>query len=101
MPTKSQAASYAATLHYLQAVESVGSTDGIAVNLAMRERPVDYFGKTGFIRPDGRVMYDLSLYEVKAPNEFEKPWDYYKEVRKIPAKEAFRGPDNSKCALAR
>lgn len=100
MPTKSQAASYAATLHYLRAVDRAHSTDGLVVNRVMREIPVDYFGKTGFVRQDGRVMYDLSLYEVKSPAESTKPWDYYKELRKIPAKDAFRSLEDGKCAIS-
>jgi branched-chain amino acid transport system substrate-binding protein len=101
MPTKSQAATYAATLHYLHSVATVGNTDAVAVNTAMRARPVQYFGRQGIIRADGRVTYDMTLYRVKSPAESQKPWDYYKEVRKIPADQAFRPLVDGKCPLVR
>lgn len=99
MPTKSQAASYAATLHWLKAAAAVGTTDGIAVNAQMRRMKGDYFGKPVTIRVDGRVMYDLTLYQVKAPSESVSPWDYYKPITTIPAEEAFRSLADGKCAL--
>lgn len=100
MPTKSQAASYAATLHWLKATQAAGTTDGIAVNAQMRRMPGDYFGKPVTIRADGRVMYDLALYQVKAPSESTKPWDYYKPVTIMSAEEAFRPMADGKCPLS-
>jgi branched-chain amino acid transport system substrate-binding protein len=91
MPTKEQAAVYASVRHYLKAVAAAGTDDALTVNRKMRELPVDYFGATGSIRPDGRVLYDLTLYKVKSPAESRKPWDYYEAVRTI-AKEAAFGP---------
>jgi branched-chain amino acid transport system substrate-binding protein len=41
------------------------------------------------------------LYEVKAPAESKKPWDYYKLVREIPAAEAFRPISESECPLVK
>ena len=69
MPTKQQAGTYASVLHYLKAVDAAGSVDGAEVNARMREMPVDYLGRDGRIRPDGRVLYDVTLYEVKPPGE--------------------------------
>ena len=60
MPTKEQAAVYASVRHYLKAIEATGSDDAHIVNRQMREMPVDYFGQTAVIRPDGRVLYDLN-----------------------------------------
>ena len=45
----------------------------------------DFFGK-GQIRADGRYVHDMYLMEVKKPSESTKPWDYYKMVKKLPAK---------------
>ncbi len=63
MPTKSQAASYGATLHWLEAMRIAETTDGTAVNAQMRRMPGDYFGKPVTIRADGRATYDLALYQ--------------------------------------
>jgi branched-chain amino acid transport system substrate-binding protein len=97
MPTKEQAAVYASVRHYLKAVEATGTDDGRVVNRKMREMPVDYFGQTGSIRPDGRVLYDLTLYKVKSPSASKYPWDYYQPVRVIPKENAFGGAAASTC----
>lgn len=100
MPTKSQAASYAAALHWLKAARDVGTTDGIAINTQMRRVSGDYFGKPVIIRADGRVMYDLALYQAKAPAESTKPWDHYKPVMTMRAEEAFQPIADGKCPLS-
>lgn len=97
MPTKEQAAVYASVRHYLKAVEATGTDDGRVINRKMREMPVDYFGQTGSIRPDGRVLYDLTLYKVKSPSASKYPWDYYQPVRVIPKESAFGGATASAC----
>ena len=97
MPTKEQAAVYASVRHYLKAVEAAGSDDGRAVNRKMREIPVDYFGQTTTIRPDGRVLYDLTLYKVKSPSASKYPWDYYQPIRVIPKENAFGSAESSIC----
>jgi branched-chain amino acid transport system substrate-binding protein len=99
MPTKSQAASYAATLHYLKAASAVGWTDGRAVNKQMREQTGDYFGQSVKIRDSGRALYDLTLYQVKAPAESQRAWDYYKKIKVIPADRAFPSATGGKCDL--
>ena len=100
MPTKEQAATYASVAHYLKAIAATGSKDGTVVSQKMRAMPVDYFGRKGTIRADGRVLYDMTLYEVKAPSESKYPWDYYKLVRTIPADKAFRPLADGGCLLA-
>ncbi|PWC34679.1 ABC transporter permease [Azospirillum sp. TSO35-2] len=97
MPTKEQANTYLATLHWLKGVKAAGSTDAAAVTAAMKAMPTDYFGTPGSIRKDGRVLYDLNLYQVKSPAESKAPWDYYKQVRSIPASEAFLPLETSGC----
>jgi branched-chain amino acid transport system substrate-binding protein len=92
MPSKSQANTYVAVTNYLKALDAAKSDDAEAVSKQMKAGPVDYFGKTAMIRQTGRVVYDLTVYEVKKPDESKYPWDYYKPVRKISAEEAF-GPD--------
>ena len=90
MPSRNHASIYAAVTHYLKAVKAAGTDDTAAVGKAMRAAPVAYFGHPAFMRSDGRVMYDLTLYRVKAPAQSKAPWDYYEKVRDIPAAEAFR-----------
>ncbi len=97
MPTKNQAAIYIATRHYLRACESAKTSDALAVNRAMRARPVDYFGHPARVREDGRVIYDLTLYRVKTPQESHAPWDYYQKLATIAGDSAFL-PANPACA---
>ena len=100
MPTKDHAATYASILHYLRAVDAAGSDDAEAVNAQMRRMPVDFFGRPGSIRADGRVVYDLTLYQIKSPQESKYPWDFQKPVRTISAAEAFRPENQGGCPIA-
>lgn len=101
MPTKQQAATYASLLHYLKAADAAGTVEAQAVNAKMREMPIDFFGRAGSIRADGQVVYDLTLYQVKSPEESQYPWDYLKKVRDIPAAAAFRALSDSRCPLVK
>ena len=101
MPTKQQAATYASVIHYLKAADAAGTLEAQAVNARMRAMPVDFFGRAGSIRPDGQVIYDLTLYQVKSPGESQYPWDYYKKVRDIPAADAFRPLAEDGCPLGK
>ncbi|WP_042694956.1 ABC transporter substrate-binding protein [Azospirillum sp. B506] len=101
MPTKEQANTYLATLHWLKGVEAAGTTEAEPVTAAMKAMPTDYFGTPGSIRKDGRVLYDLDLYQVKGPAESKAPWDYYKQVRSIPASEAFLPIGTSTCPFVK
>src|SRR3974377_1680803 len=71
MPNHMHAGVYSAVLHYLKAVDKVGSAaDGAAVVAAMKAMPTDdpLFGK-GAIRADGRKIHPMYLLQVKAPAE--------------------------------
>ena len=96
MPTKTHAAVYVSTLHYLHAMQQAGTRDAQAVNKAMRAIPVENFGRPTTVRADGRVVYDLGLYRVKAPAQSRQAWDYYESIGSIPAAEAFL-PINPAC----
>jgi branched-chain amino acid transport system substrate-binding protein len=100
MPTKNQAAIYAACRHFLEAVKATGGTDPLAVNKAMRQMPVAWFGRPASIRADGRVLFDLTLYRVKSPAESKAPWDYYTSLRDIPQSEAFLPINSAVCTVA-
>ncbi len=105
-PTMAHAGVYGGVLHYLKAVEAVGAAaakaDGAATVAAMKRLPTSdpLFGE-GSIRPDGRKIHPMFLYEVKSPAESRGPWDYYKLVREIPAAEAFRPLADGNCPLIR
>ncbi len=86
VPSKNQALVYTAVLHYLQAVDAAGTDEAVAANKAMRAAPVDYFGRPATLRQDGRLLYDVTLYRVKKPEESRAPWDYYAPVQTIPAR---------------
>ena len=96
MPTQNQANIYAATLHFLRAMAGAGTRDPVAVNRAMRARPLDFFGTPTTVRADGRVLHNLTLYRVKAPGESKAPWDYLAPIGSIPASDAFL-PANPAC----
>jgi branched-chain amino acid transport system substrate-binding protein len=96
-----QAGVYSSVLHYLKAVEALKSdADGKAVAAKMKEMPTDdrLFGK-GTLRPDGRKVHDLYLFEVKKPAESKYPGDFYKLRATIPAAEAFRPLHEGGCPL--
>jgi branched-chain amino acid transport system substrate-binding protein len=101
-PTMVHAGVYAATLHYLKAVEALKSDDGTKVIAKMKETATDdpLFGK-GTIRADGRKLHPMYLFEVKKPAESKAPWDYYKLRATIPADQAFRPMDQGDCPLVK
>lgn len=101
LPTRQQAGVYAAVRHYLQAAQATGSDDAEAINVQMKKTPIDYFGHPGSIRPDGRVIYPVTLYEVKKPAESKYAWDYLKPVRQVDADQAFRPLKDGDCSLVK
>jgi branched-chain amino acid transport system substrate-binding protein len=100
MPSREQAGVYASVRHYLKAVDVAGTDDADAVSAAMKRLPIDRFGAPAQIQANGRVVYDLGVYEVKAPDQSHYPWDYYKKIATIPGSEAFRAANASGCELA-
>lgn len=101
-PTMTQAGVYSSVLHYLKAVAASESTEGNVVADKMREIPIkDPIMHNASIRPDGRVIHDMYLYEVKTPAESKNPWDYSKLVATIPAQDAFKPLSESTCSLVK
>jgi branched-chain amino acid transport system substrate-binding protein len=101
MPTMIHAGVYSAVLHYLKAVEELGSKDdSTAIVEKMKEMPTDdpVFGQ-GEVRQDGRKIHPMYLFEVKSPEESEGPWDYYKLIAEIPVERAFRPMEEGGCEL--
>lgn len=99
MPTKLQAATYASVKSYLAAIKEVGTDEAKAVTAQMKKMPIDFFGKPARIRQDGRVVYDLNLYKVKAPSASKYAWDYYEKIAAIPGDQAFRPEKDGGCSL--
>ncbi|MHB8493687.1 MAG: ABC transporter substrate-binding protein [Casimicrobiaceae bacterium] len=100
-PTMNQAAYYSAVMHYLQAVKAVGSTDPDKVMAEMKKTKInDFFAKGGYIRPDGLMVHDMYVMQVKTPAESKYPWDYYKVLKVMPGEEAF-GPMTGLCKFAK
>jgi branched-chain amino acid transport system substrate-binding protein len=105
VPNSVQAGQYAAVLHYLKTVASMGPENarasGRAAIESMKAMPTEdpIFGK-GSVRKDGRVIHDMHLFEVKSPEQSKEPWDYYIHKRTVPAAEAFRPLKDGGCAMA-
>ena len=99
MPSSLQAADYSATLQYLNAVKAAGTDDPEKAWDKFKTTKInDMYAKNGTIRPDGRMVHDMFLMQVKAPNESKTPWDYFKIVATIPGEQAFTTKAETKCA---
>ncbi|GJJ02504.1 branched-chain amino acid ABC transporter substrate-binding protein [Duganella rhizosphaerae] len=99
-PSMLQAADYSAAANYLKAVKAVGSDDTDKVMAYLKANKInDMFAKNGVIRPDGRMVHDMYLMEVKKPSESKYPWDYYKVVATIPGDQAYATKAETKCSL--
>ncbi len=99
MPSSIQAGDYSAAYNYLQAVKATNSDDADKVLAQMRKTKVnDIFAKGGFIREDGRMVHDMYLMQVKAPDKSVEPWDYYNVVQTFKGEDAWQTKADSKCA---
>jgi len=99
-PSMLQAADYSATMTYLNAVKTLGTDDSEKVLAYMKKTKInDMFTKNGEIRPDGRMVHDMYLMQVKTPAESKYPWDYYKVIATIPGAQAYATKAETKCAL--
>lgn len=99
-PSMLHAADYSAVTFYLNAVKAIGSDDGDKVMAKMKSTKVnDFFAKNGVVRPDGRMVHDMYLMQVKTPAESKYEWDYYKQIETIPGEEAYMKKAETKCAL--
>jgi branched-chain amino acid transport system substrate-binding protein len=102
MPTMIQAGLYSATMHYLKAIEAIGTDEAPKVMAQMRATPInDFFAHDGKIRIDGRMIHDMYLFEVKKPEESKGEWDLYKLIATVPADQAFRPLDKGGCPLVK
>jgi branched-chain amino acid transport system substrate-binding protein len=99
-PTMNQAAYYSATMNYLKAVKTVGTTDSDKVMAELKKMKInDFFTKNGYIRADGVMIHPMYVMQVKTPAESKYPWDYYKVLKTMSGEEAF-GPMTGLCKAA-
>jgi len=101
MPSMIHAGTYSATLSYLKAVKAAGTKDPDAVAKKLKELPVDDGFAQGKVLPNGRMVHDVYLFEVKKPSESKKPWDYYKQLAVVPGDKAFFTAKESGCPLTK
>jgi len=100
MPTFPQAAIYSATLTYLNAVKTIGTTDADKVMDQLRKMKInDVFTQNAVIRADGLLEHDMYIMEVKKPSESKGEWDYYKLLKTMSGEEAFGKLADSACPL--
>ncbi|MFL5122583.1 MAG: ABC transporter substrate-binding protein [Microvirga sp.] len=100
MPNMIQMGTYSAVLQYLKAVQKAGTDATEPVAKALHELPVeDVFAKKGKVLPNGRMVYDMYLFQVKKPSESKSEWDAYTQLAKIPGNEAFATLTESGCAV--
>ncbi|KAB0330466.1 ABC transporter substrate-binding protein [Janthinobacterium lividum] len=99
-PSMLQAADYSAAANYLKAVKALGTDDTEKVMAYLKKTKInDMFTQNGEVRPDGRMVHDMYLMEVKKPSESKYPWDYYKVVATVPGAQAYVTKAESKCSL--
>lgn len=100
MPNMIHAATYSAVLSYLKAIEAAGTDETEAVAAKLKELPVqDVFAENGTVAQNGRMIKDVYLMEVKAPEQITEPWDYYNVLSTIPGDVAYINPAESGCSL--
>jgi len=97
-PSTFQVGTYSVVRSFLKAVEATNSTDPKVVIAKMRETPVkDAFTNHGTLRPDGRMVHDVYVVQVKTPAESKSEWDLIKLVSTIPGEKAFRPINEGGC----
>lgn len=101
MPGFMQAGVYSAVRSYLAAISAAGTDEAAAVLTKMKATPIqDMFAEHGYIRPDGRMVHDMYLMQLKSKEESSGEWDLLKVVSKVPGERAFRALKDSACPLA-
>ena len=98
-PDAGQAADYSATLQWLNAVKTAGTTDADAVIRALDGHKFnDMFAHNAEFRAsDHMVVHDLYIAKVKGSAELAEPHAWFDIVSTIPAATAF--PDGAECKM--
>jgi branched-chain amino acid transport system substrate-binding protein len=86
-----QIGAYSAVRSYLLAVKATHSTDPKTVLAQMRKMKIDdAFTDNGYLRPDGRMVHDIYLLQVKTPAESKGDYDWTKVIATLPGDKVFR-----------
>jgi branched-chain amino acid transport system substrate-binding protein len=98
-PTAAQAADYSATLQWLNAVKTAGTTEADAVVSALDGHKFDdMFAHGGEFRAsDHMVVHDLYVAKVKSSAQLTEPHAWYEILSTIPAAIAF--PAGTECKM--
>jgi branched-chain amino acid transport system substrate-binding protein len=98
-PTAAQAADYSATLQWLNAVKTAGTTEADAVIRALDGHKFDdMFAHGGEFRAsDHMVVHDLYIARVKSSAQLTEPHAWFEIVSTIPAATAF--PAGTDCKM--
>ncbi len=89
-----QIGAYSVVHSYLLAVKATHSTDPKTVLAQMRKMKVDdAFTDNGYLRPDGRMVHDIYLLQVKTPAELHGDYDWTKVIATLPGDKVFRPID--------
>ncbi len=100
MPNMIHMGTYSTVMQYLKAIQKAGTDETEAVAKALHEMPVqDAFTKNGKVLPNGRMVYDMYLFQVKKPEESKGEWDMYKQLATIPGDQAYMKVADSGCQL--
>ncbi len=68
----------------------------------MREIPIDDdIVRNATLRPDGRLVHDTYLLQVKTQAQSKSEWDVYNVLQVIPGDQAFRPLSQSACPALR
>ncbi len=105
-PTMFHAGAYSATMHILKAAAAAGmdkaKASGRTVADQMKAIPTEdvVFGK-GYVRKDGKFIHDTFVFEVKSPAESKHPYDWYKQLARVPGDQAFLSKERLGCPFAK
>lgn len=89
---------YSAIRTYLLAAQATKTDDPKAIFEWMRAHPIeDAFTNHGVLRPDGRMVHDVFLTQLKKPGESKGPDDLSKLIATIPGDKAFRPMSEGNC----
>lgn len=101
VPSAFQVGNYSAVRNYLQAVQTVNSTDSKKVIEQMRKTPVrDVLTMDGYLRPDGRMVHSVALMQIKTPAESKSEWDLSRVVAPLKGEDVFRPLGEGGCNLS-
>lgn len=97
-PSAFQVGTYSAALSWLKGVKATNSKDPKTVLAWMQKQNFkDAFTNSGTLRPDGRMIHDVYLVQIKTPAESKSEWDLLKLVSAIPGDQAFRPLSDGAC----